>query len=79
MTYIDENIIEIAWVDQLLQADNKYRDDIDSMDEKIEILKLAREFENKYKERDWNMKGDYYEAIYKFAEDRLLAVFGKES
>ena len=41
----DENLIEIAWVDQELTDKEKYEANTDSMDEKLAIIELAKQFE----------------------------------
>ena len=74
-----ENIIEIAWVDAWLQHTDQYTEDTDSMDEKLEIVELANEFEEKYKGVEFGVNADspdYYETIWSFAVERLLDKFG---
>ena len=75
---IIENIIEIAWCNSDLIHNNMYADDIDSLDEKYAIIELAQQFEKKNAERNWDMKGDYYEEIYNFVTKELLNRFGRE-
>ena len=72
-----ENIIEIAWCSSDLLHRNMYEDDTDSFDEKMTIIELAEQFEKENAGRDWDMKGDYYDAIYEFAERELLERFGR--
>ena len=79
MTLYEENLIEIAWVDEYLSLNNKYEENTDSMDEKMAIIELAKKFEEENKEKDWELKGDYYEEIFKYAEKELLKQFGKEN
>lgn len=79
MTKIEENIIEIAWIDQALRDRNFYSDDVDTLDNKALIIKLAKQFEKDHKNMDWNKKGDYYEAIYEFATEKLLYAFERNS
>ena len=43
------------------------------------IIELAKKFEEENKEKDWELKGDYYEEIFKYAEKELLKQFGKEN
>ena len=75
---IIENIIEIAWCNSDLIHNNMYADDIDSLDEKYAIIELAQQFEKENAERNWDMKGDYYEEIYNFATKELLNRFGRK-
>ena len=72
---IVENAIEIAWTSQWLMDNDKYIDDIDSWDEKLKIVELAEKFPNNTDE--YEMKGDYYEAIRTYAQRELLKEFGK--
>lgn len=74
-----ENIIEIAWCDADLVHRNMYEDDADSWEQKMAVIDLARQFEKENAGRDWDMKGDYYDAIYEFAERELLKRFGRSA
>lgn len=76
---ITENLIEIAWVDQYLMDTGKYKDDIDSRDRKFTINELAIQFLRENIARDFELDGDYYDAIMNFAEQKLLAKYGKEN
>ena len=79
MTCIQENMIEIAWVDYELFAKEKYREDVDSTDRKQAIVDLAYEFEDEYENVDWDESDeDYYIVICEFAVEKLLQQFGKE-
>ena len=73
----EENLIEIAWVDQELTDKGKYKDDTDSIDEKIAIIELAKQFEEENRNINWDDRGDYYTTIREFAEKELLKQFGK--
>ena len=75
----DENLIEIAWFDQELTDKEKYEANTDSMDEKLAIIELAKQFEKDHENVDWNMKGNYYVAIREYAMNELLKRFGKKS
>lgn len=77
MTRIEENIIEIAWIDERLSLTGMYKEDTDSMDEKLAVIDLAYQFEREHENVEWGMKLDYYEEIEKFATEKLLEQFGK--
>lgn len=68
MIGIEENIVEIAWT----YYDEQPDDEIDSMYVKECIVSWAHEFEDKYKDVDWNeSEMDYYTTIEKFTEDKI--------
>lgn len=78
MTRTEENIIEIAWIDNFLRSHDCYRNDIDSIDRKQKIIDLAYEFEDEYEGIDWNESDeDYYEVIDEFATEKLYEEFGR--
>lgn len=72
-----ENVIEIAWVDDHLQRTEKYREDVDSTDEKIAIVELAEQFEKENENVEWGDDKFYYEEIEQFATKELLKRFGE--
>lgn len=78
MDKVTENIIEIAWIDNYLQAEGKYNEDIDSMEEKLAIIELAERFEKENADIEWGgPDNNYYDEIWKFATKELLERFGK--
>lgn len=79
MTKIEENIVELAWIDASLIHRNMYDDDTCSWEVKEAIIDLAYQFEKENKDVDWDMKGDYYEAIDEFGARELLKRFGRRN
>ena len=74
-----ENVIEIAWVDDHLQRTEKYREDVDSTNEKIAIVELAEQFEKENADVEWGEDDRYYyEEIERFATRELLKRFGEK-
>lgn len=77
-----ETIIEIAWEDEYLFANDFYDEDVDSMSRKEEIISIADQFEIDYAGVDWNAAMDageagYYEVVETYAKRKLLQRFGK--
>jgi len=80
MDALQENMIEIAWIDQALFNSNMYKEDLDSLDRKATIIDLANRFEAYWRHVDWDkVNNNYYEEIDSFARRELLAEFGKEN
>lgn len=80
MTGIEENIIEISWIDQQLESEGAYIDDdrfVNTDVRKDLILALAEKFEEENPDVDWGNERDYYEEIEKYATDQLLSAFGE--
>lgn len=81
-----EDVIEITWMFDSLMKSGKIRAWKDMIDEfgsdgfKNEIKEIASEFEKKYPyETTWdNPDFDYIEEIEKFAEKKLIEIFGKK-
>lgn len=77
MTKIEENIIEIAWIDHKLYEEDVYDDDVNTDFRKNEIIYLAEKFENE-NAIDWDESDrDYYEEIEAFATKYLTETFKK--
>lgn len=81
-----ENAIEITWMfDGLIDAEeikswDELIDTFGSSGIKNEIIQIAKDFEEQYKNVDWNdTELDYIVEIEKFAEEKLIEVFGKEN
>lgn len=80
-----EDVIEITWMfDSLMESGKiqKWDDIIDGLGSsciKNEIKQIAKDFEKKFSNIDWNdTKLDYIIEIEKFAEEKLIEIFGKE-
>lgn len=81
-----ESVVEITWMfDCLMESGDiqKWDDIIDTFGSsgiKNEIIHIAKDFEEQYKNVDWNnTELDYIVEIEKFAEEKLIEVFGKEN
>lgn len=71
MTRIEENIIEITMI-VAPKWETFSHMDYDFMNMKLNIIKWANEFEDKYEGVDWNESDlDYYEEIEKFTNEKL--------
>lgn len=80
-----EDVIEITWMFDGLMESGKIQkwddiiDDFGSSGIKNEIKQIAKDFEKKFSNIDWNdTKLDYIIEIEKFAEEKLIEIFGKE-
>lgn len=87
LTFLMENVIEIAWMfDQLMECEiikswDELNDECyDSLEVKTEIVRIAKDFEKQYKNIDWNDTDlDYFIELEKFARTELIKTFGKEN
>lgn len=80
-----ESVVEVTWMfDGLMESGDiqKWDDIIDTFGSsgiKNEIIQIAKDFEKKFSNIDWNdTELDYIVEIEKFAKEKLIEVFGKE-
>jgi len=77
--YLEENIIEITLVYAGLLEKGEIAVN-DSLDAKWEICRLANQFDEFYKNVDWNESDlDYYEEVERFAKEKLLEQFPRSN
>ena len=74
-----DNAIEITWIYQELAKEGKILSikDVGNFGFiKETIIEIATEFEKEYVDLDWK-ELDYLDCLRKYAEDRLIKVFGR--